>query len=175
MHRIAIVGKSGSGKTTLGQQLAGKLACPHIELDALFWGPGWTPTPQPVFRERLALPLAAPNWATSGNYRFARDVIWSRADTIVWLDFPLGLCLWRLARRTIGRVIRGEELWNGNRENWRNAFFVKDALFPYTIKQHWRHRREFPADLARPEYAHLTAFRFLSPRVTEQWLHSISK
>lgn len=173
MHRLAIVGKTGSGKTTLGQHVAAKLGCRYIELDALYWGPNWTALPPAVFRERLATELAADRWVTSGNYRFARDLIWGRADTLIWLDYPLALTFARLLRRTLGRIRSGESLWGGNRETWRNTFFSRDSLLLYALTTHRRHRREFPADLALPEYAHLQLLRFKQPPESAAWLRSL--
>ena len=82
---MVVIGLSGSGKSTLAGQLAEILDCPHIELDALHWGPGWTPVPLELFRERTAQALGGEAWTTDGNYSKVRDIVWGRADTVVWL------------------------------------------------------------------------------------------
>jgi adenylate kinase family enzyme len=173
MNRIVVVGTPGAGKTTLAQQLAATLAYSFIELDALFWGPNWTPSPPERFRQVVADALAAPQWAVGGNYSVARDIIWRRADTFVWLDYALPLVLWRLFRRTLQRVVTREELWAGNRETWRSQFWSRDSLFLFAIRTHHQRRRRFPAELAQPEYAHLTALRFRHPRETVRWLQQV--
>jgi adenylate kinase family enzyme len=175
MERIAIVGTTGSGKTTLGQALAVKTGFPHIDLDALFWGPGWTPAPPDEFRAHVSAALVAPAWITAGNYGKARDIIWARADTLIWLDYPLSLTLARLFRRTVGRIVTREELWSGNVETWRAQFASRESLFLFALRTHHRRRREFAADLARPEYAHLTVLRFHRPGETERWLCGLGK
>jgi shikimate kinase len=53
-RRIAVVGTTGSGKTALARRISQQLDIPHVEMDALYWGPHWTPTPTEVFRERTA-------------------------------------------------------------------------------------------------------------------------
>jgi adenylate kinase family enzyme len=110
MQRIAIVGNTGSGKTTLGERLAECLGYPLIDLDAIHWGPAWTPAPQEEFRGRVAAALDGPTWITAGNYSKARDITWGRADTLIWLDYPLAVSLARLFRRTVGRIVTREEL-----------------------------------------------------------------
>jgi hypothetical protein len=97
--RIAIVGSTGSGKTTLAQQLAQALHLPHVELDALYWGPGWTETPRDEFRQRVRSALDGSSWVTDGNYGKARDIIWERATDLIWLDYSLPLIWSRLFRR----------------------------------------------------------------------------
>ena len=51
-RRIVVVGTSGSGKTTLAREVARRLALPHVEIDALHWGPNWTEPPVELFRQR---------------------------------------------------------------------------------------------------------------------------
>lgn len=113
MRRVHIVGTSGAGKTIFAASLAHRLAVPHVEIDALAWGPDWGETPRGELRQRLAAALAGPSWVVDGNYGFLRDLVWSRADTVVWLDFSFAVVMGRVLRRTAGRVLRREELWSG--------------------------------------------------------------
>jgi adenylate kinase family enzyme len=170
LQRVAVIGATGSGKTSLAQTLARKLGLTHVELDALFWEAGWKPVAREIFRERVATALAAPTWVTDGNYRQARDLIWPQATALLWLDYPLTLILWRLARRTLRRVAQREVLWNRNRERLRDHLWSRDSLFVWAIKTQPRWRREYPIELARPEYAHLETVRLRSPSETERWL-----
>jgi adenylate kinase family enzyme len=170
MQRIVVVGATGSGKSTLAGQLAARLGGALVDLDALNWGPDWTPAPVPVLRERASAALAGDCWVVAGNYSKVRDIVWSRADTLIWLDYPLPLILWRLFRRTIRRVFTQEELWGGNRERFRTQFASRDSLFLWALQTHYRRRREFPADLVKPEYAHLRVLRFHRPGELDRWL-----
>jgi adenylate kinase family enzyme len=163
-HRIAVVGSTGSGKTTLARHLACRLNLRHIELDSLHWDPNWTPAPTPVFRERVTAALTCPAWAVDGNYSKVRDLVWARADTVIWLDYPLPLIFWRLSRRTARRLITREELWNGNRERFGEQFFSRDSIFLWALTTYRRRRREYPVLIAQPEHSHLTVVHLRSPR-----------
>src|SRR5919197_4625823 len=70
------------------------------------------------------------------------------ADTVVWLDQPVWVWLPRLVRRTVGRVIRGEELWNGNRESFRMSFLSRDSVIWFALRNNWRRRRLYVSRLA---------------------------
>jgi adenylate kinase family enzyme len=169
--RFSIAGTSGSGKTTTGRALAERLELPFVELDALCHGPGWQEAPDDVFCARVeeAMAAAPDGWVIDGNYaRKLGDLVLERADTLVWLDVPLRVCLWRLWRRTWGRILRREELWSGNRESLRTAFFMPDSLFAWTISSHRRRRRTFPERLER--HPHLEVVRLRSQREVERWL-----
>jgi len=176
--RIAIIGKTGAGKTTLARQLACILSAKNVELDAINWQPNWTQIPIPEFRTSTSAALSSsPRWITDGNYRHVRDIIWTQADTVIWLDYGLLLTLWRLLKRTTGRVVRGKELWNGNVENgW--SFLrpdCKENLFIWAVRKHWAHRREYPVIFAEERYRHLRVLRFRSPGETEEWVRSLRK
>ncbi|MFL5805216.1 MAG: shikimate kinase [Roseiflexaceae bacterium] len=173
MKRITVVGTPGAGKTTLAQHLAAHFTYPFIEIDALYWGPNWSPVSREHFRDQVARAVAAEHWTTGGNYSVARDIIWERSDTVIWLDYPFSIVLWRLFRRTIKRIITREELWSGNRETWRDAFFSRDSLFLFAIKTHYRRRRTFPAELAQPAYAHLHTLRFRHPSAATKWVRQL--
>ena len=170
-QRIVVVGLTSSGKSTLASQLAKRFTLPQVEMDSLHWGPNWTPAPPDVLRERVAQAISGDRWVVDGN--MVRELVWQRADTLIWLDYALPLILWRLLRRTIWRTTRHPELWNGNRETWRGAFFSRDSLFMWAFKLHKRRRREYPLLFAEPEYANLTIIHFRSPRATERWLASL--
>ncbi|MBN1657965.1 MAG: adenylate kinase [Anaerolineae bacterium] len=169
-RRIAVIGTSGSGKTTFARRAAERLGIHHVELDAIFWGPGWTQTPVDEFRARTAAALAGDAWTTDGNYSKVRDIVWGRADTVVWLDYPLPLVLWRVTTRTLRRCLTREELWSGNRENVREAFFSRDSIILYSLQTYRRRKRQYQDLFCQPEYAHLHVVRLCSPRATRRWL-----
>ena len=174
MQRISIVGSAGSGKSTLGATLAVRLPCPLVELDTLYWGPGWQAAPVDVFRAEVAAALASERWVVCGNYGNVRDLVWGRADTIIWLDYPLPLIFTRLYRRTWQRIVTQEELWGGNRESWRAQFLSRESLFWYVLRTHRRRQREFAAMLADPKYAHLAVLHLRRPAEAALLLSQLS-
>jgi hypothetical protein len=154
--------------------LAGALGSPHVELDALFWGPRWSMAELPVFRSRVASAVAGDAWVIDGGYSDVRDLVWARADTVVWLDYPLAVTLSRLLCRIGARIRDGAELWpgTGNRETIRNQVFSRDPLVWFAIRTHRGRRRRIAAMLARPEYAHLVVHRFTRPAEADRWLET---
>jgi adenylate kinase family enzyme len=133
MRRVVVGGSTGSGKTTFSRELALRMGVPVIELDALHWGPGWTEEPPPAFRARIAKAVEADAWVVDGNYSVARDLTWGRADTLVWLDYRLAVVLWRLFKRTNRRIWSREELWNGNRERFSDAYLSRESLYLWLV------------------------------------------
>jgi hypothetical protein len=133
--------------------------------------------PVELFKERVAGAVEGDSWVIDGNYalRGARELVWPRADTVIWLDPPLGTIFLRLFRRAVRRSRSGEELWpgTGNRETLRNHFLSRDSLFWWALKSYRRRRRELPVILARPEHAHLLVHRFRKPAEAEAWLRTV--
>ncbi len=175
-RRVAVIGTTGSGKTTLARRIAAIVRAPHIELDALFHEPGWVQAERDVFRVRVTEAIAAPSWVADGNYSsYLRDIVWPAADTLVWLDYPFHVVIWRLFRRTMTRGVRREELWNDNRESLRTHFLTRDSLFLWAKNTHWKHRREYPTVFRAPEMAHVRIVRLRSGREAEAWLRGVVK
>lgn len=174
LRRVAVVGTSGSGKTTLAQRLAQRLQLPHVELDAIHWGPNWTSPDPDGFREQTAQVLGGDAWVTDGNYGVVRDIVWGRADTVVWLDYSLPVVMGRVIRRTMRRTVMREELWSGNREDFRSAFFSRDSIILWALSTYGRRRREYPALFEQPEYAHLYVVHLRSPGRAREWLGSLA-
>lgn len=172
-RRIAVVGPSGSGKTTLAARLAITLDVPHVELDALYWEPDRTPAPADRFRARTEAALAGAGWTVDGNYGTVRDLVWSRAETIVWLDLPLRTVLWRLARRTWRRARRREHRRNGNHQHRTNVLDpgLYKNLFLFAAVKYRRLRRTYPVTFS--EYRNLQVVHLRKPTEVEAWLNTL--
>ena len=170
MNRISVIETSGSGKTTFANKLAGILRIPHIELDALHWEADWVPAPKDVFRSRVREAVGAERWVIDGNYsKSARDLVWERADTVVWFDFSFTVTLGRILRRTIYRLVTGEECCNGNRERLGLAL-SRDSIILWALQSYKRHRMEYPVLLAAQEQRGAQTVRLHSPKEADRWL-----
>jgi adenylate kinase family enzyme len=107
MERIAIVGCSGGGKSTLAIGLGARQSLPVAHLDNLFWKPGWKECALEEFRPKVEAAAAGERWIIEGNFTSASHLRFARADTVVWIELPILLCLWRAFRRMLlsfGRV-----------------------------------------------------------------------
>ena len=161
MKRVAIIASaSGSGKTTVGRALAARLAVPFVELDAINHQAGWRELDAADLRRRVEPIVQGEAWVVDGSYRGKLgDLVLEAADTVVWLDLPRRVWLPRLAWRTVVRVVRRDELWNGNRESLRTALVGRDSLFAFALRNERPRRRRYPTELARFRVARLRTQR----------------
>jgi adenylate kinase family enzyme len=171
-RRILVVGTSGSGKTTLARELGRRLQIPHYELDALHWGPNWHSPPREEMRRRVAEVAAREAWVIDGNYSSVQDLLLARAEMLVWLDYSLPVIMGRLLSRTIRRSVTREDLWAGNRESLKKAFFSRESILLWALQTYGRRRRQYTAMMADPDYAHLTFIHLRSPREARAWFEA---
>ncbi|MDT5337363.1 MAG: hypothetical protein QOD90_2868 [Mycobacterium sp.] len=168
-RRIAIAGVSGSGKSTLARCLSDRLGIPYVEIDSLFHGPNWEPRGN--FVSDVETIISGDSWVIEWQYSAVRDQIVERADTLLWLDLPTRLTLYRLARRTIRRRRRQVELWNGNYEGPLHEFFTdSDHILRWGIRTRNKCRDRVPAiDALHPS---LRVVRLACRRDIELWVRN---
>jgi adenylate kinase family enzyme len=169
---VIVIGNTSSGKSTLAATLAQALGVPWVELDALHWEPGWTEAPNDVFRARVAEATAGDGWVIAGNYfTQTQELTWPRAETVVYLDHPLPLVLWRVLARSWRRWRSREVLWGTNTESfWKHLSSWEDSLLVWAVRTHDKHRRRWPELVTDPRWAHVRFVRLCSQRETDRWL-----
>jgi energy-coupling factor transporter ATP-binding protein EcfA2 len=171
-QRILVLGRTGSGKTTLARELAAAICVPHIELDALYFGSDFSTVSLSVLQERTSAAIAGDRWVTDGNKSAVRDLVWPRADTIVWLDYPLVVSLWRLGRRALWRtsVLKAQTGERDGNAGLPRQFLLAAKGVLTALRSHKGQRREYPRMFAKQENQHLAVVRLRSPRATRDWL-----
>ncbi|HYM14449.1 MAG TPA: hypothetical protein VEZ14_02695 [Dehalococcoidia bacterium] len=173
-RRIIVGGPTNSGKSTLAAELARRLDVPFIELDALWWLPGWTERDPEEFRSLVRQAIAGRDgWVIAGNYSRQMDITWPLAEMVVWLDFPLRLTVPRVLRRSWRRWRRGEFLWGTNRERFwpqLKLWSPQSSLVAFNVKWHRPGRRRYEAAMADPAWRHITFVRLRRPGEVRSWL-----
>lgn len=166
-RRVAVAGTSGTGKTTLARSIGARLGLPMTEIDALFHGPGWQP--RASFESDVEAVVSGPEWVIEWQYRIVRGRIADRADTLVWLDLPVRVTMWRVVRRTVVRRLRRTELWNGNTEPPLWTFLTDHD---HIVRWAWAHRHTLRGRI--PEVAAdrpgLHVVRLRSQREVDRWM-----
>jgi adenylate kinase family enzyme len=170
MARVVVIGTSCVGKTIFARSLAESLCCPHVELDALFWQPNWTPRPPEEFWKLVEQELSQGCWVTDGNYSVVRDLIWSRATTVIWLNYGFPLVLWRALTRTVRRVLTQEELFSANRESLRMAFFSRESILWWVLTTFHRRRKQYRVVFNRRTSPQLVYLEFRNPTEAQNFL-----
>jgi adenylate kinase family enzyme len=169
MRRIAVIGGTGSGKTTVSLLLAHRLGVEHVELDALFWKPGWVMPSEEEFRPIVEAALDSDGWVADGNYRSRLGtLVLDQADLVVWLDLALRTKFWRILRRTLRRLRTREVLWGTNVETWRSAFLSRSSILVFLLKTHYPNRVALPDVLVT--YPHV---RLRSAREVDRFVASV--
>ena len=170
MARVVVVGCSGSGKTTFARQLARLLGAPHIELDALHWLPDWVPRPTDEFCTLVAPAVSQEQWVMDGNYRAVRDLVWSQATAVVWLNYAFPTVFGQVLRRTLRRTLTREELFTGNRESLRRSFLSRDSILWWVITTFRRRRRQYRALFDQPATVSCVYIEFRRPSEARRFL-----
>lgn len=97
-----IIGQPGSGKSTLARELAAITRLPVVHIDRIHWMPGWRERSR-AEKTRLCEEIhARADWIFEGGHSATWPTRLARADTLIWLDLPVGLRL----RRVVGRTLR---------------------------------------------------------------------
>ena len=177
MRRVSVVGTSGAAKSTLSRTLALRLGADFLELDSVFHQADWVPLPPEEFRRRVGAAVAGERWVIDGNYTSkVRDLVWARADTVVWLDLAKRTVMRRIIWRSFGRVAGRSELWNGNRERWRNLFALdkEESVIAWAWETHAATRAKLEAATADPANRHLRFVRLRNPAAVRRFLRSVS-
>lgn len=131
MSKIIIIGSPGSGKSTFSRALASCTGLPLIHLDAVYWKPGWMPTPKEQFKEILGALVGGSEWIIEGNYGSTLEIRLREADTVIWLQLPRPLCVWRVWKRMWSHRSRSRsDLAEGCAEGFTRGF-LKLVLFAW--------------------------------------------
>ena len=165
MERVLVIGPSGAGKSTLAIELGRRLALPVHHIDQLHWQPGWVEGSDAELRAKLDAIVASERWLIDGNYGATLAERLARADTVVYLDYPIRLCL----RRLLGRIwtYRGRtrpDMTEGCAERFDLAFF----LYVLTWNRGPRRRTE-----DRLSDYKGTIVRLGNPRALRRWLAAL--
>ncbi|CAN5206727.1 AAA family ATPase [soil metagenome] len=163
-ERIVVVGISGAGKSTFARMLAARIGAEHVELDRHYWRSGWTTAELADFRSAVEAAVAAPRWVVDGNYRAVRDLVWPRADTIVWINYSFARVLRQSLVRAVTRIISREELWHGNRESFRKTFLSRESILLWVVTMFHRRRRELSELRSGGSFGHLTWHEVRQPK-----------
>lgn len=170
MPRIQLIGGSASGKTSLGRALAGRLGVPFVDLDDLYWEPGWKEVGHAELARRVAPVAASAAWVFAGNYFATTEAqLWPRLTHLVVLDLPYPQLLRRCVWRTLSRGVLGTPCCNGNRESVRRLLH-RDGVVRYLTRT-WRKQHARYANLpADPALRHATVVHLQSQHAIDAWL-----
>lgn len=176
-HRIVVIGNTCAGKSSLGARAAEALGVPFVDLDALYWKPGWQEPETEQFRQKVDQETAGPSWVVAGNYlRQQQDISWTRANRVVWLDIALPIILGRVVTRSFRRWKNRELLWGTNHERFFSHFKLWDrhtSLLAWAVWRHERGRGTYAAAMRDPRWRHIEFHRLGSTAEAERWLEGL--
>ncbi|MCT2588390.1 adenylate kinase [Streptomyces sp. N2-109] len=168
MRKIALFGPPATGKTTLARRLSWKLGCPHTDLDDLLFTPDGS-LPMEEFRRQAGEITRGDEWIVEGNFSQLADVVWHRADVLVWLDFPLPLIVYRILRRSLRQLAGREDSAQARRLTWGKAFFSRRSLLRTAIRKYRNNRSRYVLQVSETAARGVEVVRLRNPREVQRW------
>lgn len=133
MKKVLIIGNCGSGKSTLARLIHAETGLELIHLDQHHWQAGWVELAPEVWREQVKQLIRKDQWIMDGNFGGTFDLRFPVADTVIFLDLPVRICLWRVIKRVVrhhGRV--RPDMPEGCPERFSWSFLHYVAVFRIT-------------------------------------------
>ena len=124
MKKIIVIGCPGSGKSTVSRTLHNKTGIPLYHLDMMYWNADKTTVEKSVFLERLSVVLEKDEWIIDGNYGSTMELRMAACDTVIFLDYPLDVCLDGIRNRR-GKP-RSDMPWIETEEDSEFIEFIKN-------------------------------------------------
>lgn len=72
-----------------------------LHLDRFYWRTGWSETPKDQWLTTVDGLLRRDAWIMDGNYSGTLDMRLEACDTVIFLDLPRVLCVWRVLKRAL--------------------------------------------------------------------------
>ncbi|MEU8794106.1 AAA family ATPase [Streptomyces sp. NPDC048643] len=168
------MGSTGAGKTTLARAVSGRLGVPFHEMDALaITGPGWQENPSLV--DDVSRLVDGPGWVIdSFGHPSVRDLLWARADSVVWLDHPRAVVMRRVLRRSVARTLFRRRVFGGNVETF-GSWFGADHPVWWAWSQYETRRTDIATRCAAPRPTPLKVVHLRTPRATRTWLAHLTE
>ena len=124
MKKVIVIGCPGSGKSTVSRTLHNKTGIPLYHLDMMYWNADKTTVEKSVFLERLSAVLEKDEWIIDGNYSSTMELRMVACDTVIFLDYPLDVCLDGIRERR-GKP-RSDMPWIETEEDSEFIEFIKN-------------------------------------------------
>lgn len=167
--KIAIIGSGGAGKSTFARKLGQDLNQSVYHLDALFWKPNWALVPR---AEQIKVQndlVQQKDWIIDGNYAATLDIRLHAADTVIFLDFPRLICLYRAIKRIIQyRNQSRPDMGEGCKERFDPAFLKWIWEYPTT-------KRPETISKLKQLSSEKNIVILKSPREARRYLEAVSK
>lgn len=173
MKRIVILGVSCSGKSTLSEKLSRKLNSQNIDLDEIYWKPGWIESSKEEFWENVNAELRSSTWVVAGNYRSVQPLTIEMADTIIWLDYPKHLVFKRAIVRSLNRIFSKESCCNGNYESFTRTFLSKKSILLWVYNDYDRKRIRYYEMIDSGAFKGKRFIHLRSQHETDQFIEQI--
>ena len=123
MKKVIVIGCPGSGKSNFSIALHNKTGIPLYHLDRMYWNADKTTVEKSIFLNRLSEALGNDEWIIDGNYNSTMELRMSKCDTVIFLDYPLEVCLEGIKQRK-GKP-RSDMPWIENEDDPEFLEFVR--------------------------------------------------
>ncbi|WP_331728558.1 adenylate kinase [Streptomyces sp. NBC_01176] len=169
MKKLALFGPPASGKSTISRKLSASLGLPHTDLDEILFTENGT-LPLDEFRDEVDRITRGESWVVEGNYSKLADVVWHRADVLVWLDLPLSLVVCRIVHRSLRQLAGLDSSAQAKRLTWKRAFFGRRSLLRTAVRKYRNNRPRYAQQVAETAALGVRVVRLRSGRAADAWL-----